>query len=89
MSDMDITNISSEQGGFSVVEFAEAHPLILLSVVIVLVVLIIAYGVYKIWPKNEKLKSGENNGKKYLNDDEEIDSLISSVREKQKKNVGK
>ena len=86
-----MSDLSEIIQGSTIVDFAESHPMMLIGIICVLVLLIVAYCVYSYmpsWFSSEKLASGKKNSSKYLDDDDEIDNLVSSIREKQKRNIG-
>jgi hypothetical protein len=71
---------------YKILEFTEKHPYVLLAVIIVLVIMIIGMFIYS---RKEKLDAGGKKSCKRADesgdDDDEIDELIKTIHEKQKK----
>lgn len=75
---------SNESKKSKILEFAEAHPYVLLAAiaVLVIVVLVMIFG-KKVAPSISSLCGKKK--KEPLNEDDEVDELIESIHNKQKK----
>jgi len=66
-------------------EFVDAHPRILLIAVAVLVIIILVFYLHSRGYLSKAAFKGRKGGRSNMSPDEELDSLIESIHEKQKR----